>query len=749
MNILQTSYEGLDEQEKAAFLHVACLFNGNSVQRVNALIDDGDIRTKALEAKSLIDISPDGCITMHVLIEQAARAIVRKESGSMPWRQRILWKADRIISVLQRNTGTTTSEGVALHMCDMLHTLSIEGNVLNAINNLKFFKAFTHLNDIESKLKFLPGTDMLPNTLRLLHWDSYPMTTLPPKYYPHCLVELNLRYSNLVRLWDGTLGLSQLRRLDVTGSKNLTEIPDLSSATLLKELIMRGCTGLEQTPESIGSLSCLQKLDLSNCDGLTNLQIHITEKTVLGEPGLRRRRQIILRLPRAVKKKLSSLENLSIEGQIYIRLWHLRGNAEHLSYISEEQIPKEYMVIPKERLPFITSFYDLKSLSIKRFSYIADCTPFNCISFSRFPCLAELNLINLNIQRIPDDIGLLQSLEKLDLSGNDFRNLPTSMKNLSKLKYAKLSNCSQLETLPELTDLHTLKLSGCSNLESLLELTEAVQDVGRFRLLELELDNSKIVQPQADQLSHFTNLIHLDLSNHDFEAIPKSIIDLLSLGTLCLNNCKKLKSVEELPQSLKHLYAHGCNSLENVNLSPNHSIKHLDLSHCFRLQQDEQLITRFLKAKYSQEISQRFVCLPGTGVPRFFYNQSHGTSTQISLPPIRFTPTLLGFAACIVISCERSFNLQFPTFSYDWNCEADEVIRINLKPNLNLSSMIEEEETVTSHHLVIIHVPSSINTEKIEELRLESDLHLPEELQFPHGEIRACGIRMIDDDYSN
>ncbi|KFK41712.1 hypothetical protein AALP_AA2G163700 [Arabis alpina] len=104
MDILKTSFDGLDEQEQSAFLHVACLFNGDSVHRVNALIDDGDIRTKALEAKSLIDISPDGCITMHVLIEQAAREIVRQESGSMPWRQRILWKTDPIIFVLQKNT---------------------------------------------------------------------------------------------------------------------------------------------------------------------------------------------------------------------------------------------------------------------------------------------------------------------------------------------------------------------------------------------------------------------------------------------------------------------------------------------------------------------------------------------------------------------------------------------------------------------------------------------------------------------
>uniref|UniRef100_A0A1J3JZI7 Putative disease resistance protein n=1 Tax=Noccaea caerulescens TaxID=107243 RepID=A0A1J3JZI7_NOCCA len=283
MDILTISYEGLDKRDQAVFLHVACLFNGDAVQRVTTLIDHGDIRIKGLEEKSLIDISPDGCITIHVLVEQAAREIVRQESRHKPWRQRILWEHEQIVEVLQNTTGTATVEGVTLNMSEMLGMVFIEGGNLNAINNLKFFKAIKHLNDMESKLQFLAGIDKLPKTLRLLHWDAYPMETLPSEYYPSCLVELNLRYSNLRRLWDGTPGIDQLRRLDVTGSKNLTEVPDLSRATLLEELIMKSCKRLEQTPESIGGLSTLRKLDLSNCDGLMNLQIHVSENTVL--PG--------------------------------------------------------------------------------------------------------------------------------------------------------------------------------------------------------------------------------------------------------------------------------------------------------------------------------------------------------------------------------------------------------------------------------------------------------------------------------
>lgn len=104
MDILRTSYEGLDEQDQAVFRQLACLFNGDAVQRVTALIDDGDIRIKGLEEKSLIDISPDGCIIMHALVEQAGREIVRQESRSKLRRQRILWEPEQIVSVLQNTT---------------------------------------------------------------------------------------------------------------------------------------------------------------------------------------------------------------------------------------------------------------------------------------------------------------------------------------------------------------------------------------------------------------------------------------------------------------------------------------------------------------------------------------------------------------------------------------------------------------------------------------------------------------------
>ncbi|KAH0850765.1 hypothetical protein HID58_095266 [Brassica napus] len=54
---------------------------------------------------------------------------------------------------------------------------------------------------------------------------------------------------------------------------------------------------------------------------------------------------------------------------------------------------------------------------------------------------------------------------------------------------------------------------------------------------------------------------------------------------------------------------------------------------------------------------------------------------------------------------------------------------MNLRPNLYRESEIEEEETMASRHLVIIQVASIVNTERIEELRLESHLQFPDEFR--------------------
>jgi Leucine-rich repeat (LRR) protein len=286
---------------------------------------------------------------------------------------------------------------------------------------------------------------------------------------------------------------------------------------------------------------------------------------------------------------LSSLTELSIQGEISVKLLHtLIGSAEHLSFTCEQQIPDQLKITMAQKTGSIQPLHLIKTLVIERFNYGAREAPFSCQSFSSFPCLTELKLINLSIREIPQDIDCLLSLRKMDLTGNDFVHLPKTMAQLTKLECLTLRNCRQLKALPLLTP--TLTLPGLDN-----------QPRG---LIELCIDNCKNLQSLQDQLLCYnTSLAYLDLSNHDFERIPTSIRHLSSLNTLCLKNCKKLKYVEELPLSLNHLYAHGCDYLENVTLSPNHTIKHLDLRDCPRLKQSEQIKTLVSNERHGEAVS--------------------------------------------------------------------------------------------------------------------------------------------------
>uniref|UniRef100_A0A1J3HSB3 Putative disease resistance protein n=1 Tax=Noccaea caerulescens TaxID=107243 RepID=A0A1J3HSB3_NOCCA len=652
--ILDISCDSLDGVSKSALLHVTCLLNGGPVWCFKAPLDRVEDGLKVLAEKSLINISTDGLISMHRLLEGKGSYIVDQESGNQP---EILFHGN-IYQVLADKTGTTSIEGVVRDVSELPYDVNIEWELFKSMENLDFLKIcnYKRCKALDSRSNCNLKGISLPCKLRVLHWDAYPFTALPSIVHHDCLVELDLCYSKLTTLWSGNPPrLAHLKRLYLTGSKDLKELPDLQEAVSLEELMLEGCVSLTRIPESICSLPRLQKVDLSNCDGLKNLRIIIgeSEATFFLGTSLRVKSVLVDFLdaePLVKESQGISLMNLSIKGNLEIKLKLLGGFAEHLCFITEQQIPHRLMMLEQQTDRPKTPSYGFKSLDIVRFNYNnKENGSFKCCGFLDFPWLTELNLINLNIEKIPDDIHHMRVLEKLDLSGNGFSSLPSSMMLLSKLKHVTLCNCRMLEALPELYQLERLALSDCTNLRKLTNLPQAEQDQGSYSLLELLLDNCNSVESLSDELSHFTKLTYLDISRHDFETVPTSIMDLSSLVTLCLNYCKQLKSLTELPLSVKYLYAHGCKSLEKFSFSIDHSVRHLDLSPCFHWNQAYSQITRFPVGRHCEEVS---VCA-------CFQKSNQGTRRSLrSIPMRRFdfkTLKLMALAVCtgVLISCRQ------------------------------------------------------------------------------------------------
>ncbi|CAJ1975874.1 unnamed protein product [Sphenostylis stenocarpa] len=75
----------------------------------------------------------------------------------------------------------------------------------------------------------------------------------------------------LKKLWDGVKNVVNLKKLDLSWSRMLKELPDLSRAKRLEVLNLRGCVMLACVHSSIFSLPKLERLDLANCTSLTVL----------------------------------------------------------------------------------------------------------------------------------------------------------------------------------------------------------------------------------------------------------------------------------------------------------------------------------------------------------------------------------------------------------------------------------------------------------------------------------------------
>lgn len=82
--------------------------------------------------------------------------------------------------------------------------LSISKEAFGGMHNLQFLEIYKKRNG-RSRLNLPQGLNYLTHKLRLLHWDSFPMRSLPSKFSPDFLVELRMTSSKLEKLWQGII----------------------------------------------------------------------------------------------------------------------------------------------------------------------------------------------------------------------------------------------------------------------------------------------------------------------------------------------------------------------------------------------------------------------------------------------------------------------------------------------------------------------------------------------------------------
>lgn len=103
--LLRVAYDRLHDHDKVLFLHIACLFNNDSCERLAQLLADHEFDVlfglARLYEKSMIHITEDGKFSMHHLQQNLGREIVRQESSYEPGGRRFLVNSRDICDVLE------------------------------------------------------------------------------------------------------------------------------------------------------------------------------------------------------------------------------------------------------------------------------------------------------------------------------------------------------------------------------------------------------------------------------------------------------------------------------------------------------------------------------------------------------------------------------------------------------------------------------------------------------------------------
>ncbi|RXH81128.1 hypothetical protein DVH24_005042 [Malus domestica] len=323
--------------------------------------------------------------------------------------------------------------------------------------------------------------ESLSDELRFLEWHEYPLKLLPSSFEPENLVELHLPRSKIEKLWEEfEKPLEKLVILNLTDCEMLIETPDFGKVPNLEQLILKGCTSLSEVPDII-NLRSLMTFILSGC---------------------------------------SRIEKLSEIGEDMKQLKEL-----HLDGTAIEVLP--------------TSIKHLTGLTVLN---LKDCNNLLCLPDIICTSLTSLQTLTIsgcaNLKELPENLGCLKCLQELDATGTAIKQLPASIKDLTRLSKLYLRYCKNLCSLPatictSLTLLQILNLSGCSSLDELPE------NLGSLECLQ-----------------------ELYAGGTAISEVPESISQLSQLGELVLDDCSKLQSWPRLPFSIRWDAIHRSTMLE-------------------------------------------------------------------------------------------------------------------------------------------------------------------------------------------
>ncbi|KAL4374468.1 hypothetical protein AHAS_Ahas05G0184800 [Arachis hypogaea] len=415
--ILKISFHGLEENEKAIFLDIACFFKGEDRQYVKMILDGCDLHSDngfgVLLEKSLITIEVNK-IWMHDLLQEMAKEIVRLESPSDPGKRSRLWFNEDVLHVLKHYKGSNNIEGIKLDIPES-ETEYIEAKALSRMNRLRIL--------IINNVHVTDDIQYLPDELRLIDWPRYPSSTLLPNFHPRRLVYLNMSHSRIKHLWNGVKIFRDLKLVSFSSCEHLKEIPDFSMVPNLESLSLDNCRSLIKVHESVGTLDKLVTLNLLFCSNLKMFPSRFMLKSLhtlllTGCSKLKKFPEIvgnmehleeILLQGTAIKELPQSIEYLSGLKSLFLEscqsLEHLPSSLQKLQNLTILDLSgcSKLQKIPK--LPLNTRYIDLSNCrSLTSFPTLSSISNFIAEDFPRFYQIRFVNCHKLDMM-LPEYIS--------------------------------------------------------------------------------------------------------------------------------------------------------------------------------------------------------------------------------------------------------------------------------------------------------------------------------------------------------
>ena len=97
---------------------------------------------------------------------------------------------------------TAAIEGICLDVSD-IRELHLSPFVFEKMDNLRLLMIFDSKVTKKRKVCFDEDLQTLPGNLNYLHWEEYPLKSLPTNFTAENLVELCMPHSQLEKLWIG------------------------------------------------------------------------------------------------------------------------------------------------------------------------------------------------------------------------------------------------------------------------------------------------------------------------------------------------------------------------------------------------------------------------------------------------------------------------------------------------------------------------------------------------------------------